>query len=48
MASEERHYLSNSPDTGKAPAEALEFARGAQAKMVDLKFTDLLGSWQHM
>jgi len=48
MASEEKHYLSNGPDTGTAPAEALEFGRSTQAKMVDLKFTDLLGSWQHM
>jgi glutamine synthetase len=48
MASEEKHYLSNGPDTGLAPSEALEFGRSTQAKMVDLKFTDLLGSWQHM
>ena len=48
MASEEKHYLSNGPDVGTAPAEALEFGRSTQAKMVDLKFTDLLGSWQHM
>src|SRR5438552_3669561 len=48
MASEEKHYLSNGPETGTAPAEALEFGRSTQAKMVDLKFTDLLGSWQHM
>src|SRR5947207_10722533 len=48
MASEEKHYLSNGPDAGTAPAEALEFGRSTQAKMVDLKFTDLLGSWQHM
>src|SRR5947207_10491052 len=48
MASEEKHYLSNGPDAGTAPAEALEWSRSTQAKMVDLKFTDLLGSWQHM
>jgi glutamine synthetase len=48
MASEEKHYLANGPDAGTAPAEALEFGRSTQAKMVDLKFTDLLGSWQHM
>jgi glutamine synthetase len=48
MASEEKHYLSNGPETGTAPAEALEFGRSTQAKMVDLKFTDLLGAWQHM
>ncbi len=27
---------------------ALEFARKHGAKMVDLKFTDLLGTWQHV
>src|SRR5205814_484658 len=48
MASEEKHYLSNGADTAAAPAEALEFGRSTQAKMVDLKFTDLLGAWQHM
>jgi glutamine synthetase len=48
MASEEKHYLSNGVETGRAPAEALEFGRSTRAKMVDLKFTDLLGSWQHM
>jgi len=48
MASEERHYLSNGSETGLAAAEALDFGRSTQAKMVDLKFTDLLGSWQHM
>jgi glutamine synthetase len=46
--SEERHYLANGAETGTAPAEALEWTRSTQAKMVDLKFTDLLGSWQHM
>src|SRR5437764_15344128 len=45
---EERHYLSSGPDIASAPAEALEFGRSTQAKMVDLKFTDLLGAWQHM
>jgi glutamine synthetase len=48
MASEEKHYVTTGPDAGTAPAEALEFGRSTQAKMVDLKFTDLLGSWQHM
>ena len=46
--SEEKHYLSNGAETATAPAEALEWTRSTQAKMVDLKFTDLLGSWQHM
>jgi glutamine synthetase len=47
--SEEKHYLSNGSDSGKhTPADALEFGRKANAKMVDLKFTDLLGTWQHV
>ena len=45
---EEKHYLTNGSETVPAPAEALEWSRSTQAKMVDLKFTDLLGSWQHM
>jgi glutamine synthetase len=48
MASEDKHYLANGAETAPAPAEALEWSRSTQAKMVDLKFTDLLGSWQHM
>jgi glutamine synthetase len=46
--SEEKHYLTNGSETVPAPAEAIEWSRGTQAKMVDLKFTDLLGTWQHM
>ena len=45
---DERMYVSNGADTDTAPKEALEWSRKAQAKLVDLKFTDLLGSWQHM
>ncbi len=29
------------------PKEFFEFAKQKKAKMVDLKFTDLLGTWQH-
>ena len=29
------------------PEEVLQFAKDNGAKMVDLKFTDLPGSWQH-
>ncbi|MDH7599507.1 MAG: glutamine synthetase beta-grasp domain-containing protein [Sedimentisphaerales bacterium] len=29
------------------PKEFFEFAKANGAKMVDLKFTDLLGTWQH-
>jgi glutamine synthetase len=47
--SEEKQYLSNGSDgAGTTPVDALEFARGSGAKIVDLKFTDLLGTWQHV
>jgi glutamine synthetase len=29
------------------PKEFFDFAKKNNAKMVDLKFTDLLGTWQH-
>ncbi|MDD5230662.1 MAG: glutamine synthetase, partial [Candidatus Marinimicrobia bacterium] len=29
------------------PSEFFEYAKQNYAKMVDLKFTDLLGTWQH-
>jgi len=48
MSSEEKQYLTNGTEVSAAPAEALEWSRSTQAKLVDLKFTDLLGSWQHM
>ena len=41
-----KHYLANG--TQPEAADALEWAVETQAKMVDLKFCDLLGSWQHM
>ena len=41
-----QHYLANG--TQPQAADALEWAVETQAKMVDLKFCDLLGSWQHM
>jgi glutamine synthetase len=43
-----KHYLANGGAEKPAPAEALEWAGQTQATMVDLKFCDLLGSWQHM
>jgi glutamine synthetase len=43
-ADETRHYLGDEA----APSTALEWGRDVEAKMVDLKFTDLLGAWQHM
>ncbi|HEY7198540.1 MAG TPA: type I glutamate--ammonia ligase [Gaiellaceae bacterium] len=42
----ERHYLANG--TKPEPEHALAWAVETKAKMVDLKFCDLLGSWQHM
>ncbi len=44
MTEDTRHYV----EPGAAPAEALEWATETQAQMVDLKFCDLLGQWQHM
>ena len=36
-----------SDDFPKTPADFFSFAKKHQAEMVDLKFVDLLGSWQH-
>jgi glutamine synthetase len=43
-----KHYLANGGMEKPAPAEAIEWAGQTQATMVDLKFCDLLGAWQHM
>jgi glutamine synthetase len=49
MAAEEaRHYLVNGSEDRPEPKETLEFAGRTQAQMVDLKFCDLLGTWQHV
>ncbi len=48
MEEQTKHYLANGGAEKPAPAEALEWAGQTQATMVDLKFCDLLGSWQHM
>ena len=45
---EERHYLANGGETLPDAREALEWASETRASMVDLKFCDLLGTWQHM
>jgi glutamine synthetase len=45
---EERHYLRNGGETLPDAREALEWATEARAAMVDLKFCDLLGTWQHV
>src|SRR2546430_13837691 len=39
-----RHYLEGEVE----PREALEWSRETRAAMVDLKFCDLLGTWQHV
>src|SRR6186997_3048481 len=49
MAAEEtKHYLANGQAAAPDAREALEWARETTAQMVDLKFCDLLGTWQHM
>src|SRR5262245_4405334 len=46
--SEEKNYLSGASDPSPAPGEALEWAAGVGARMVDLTFTAVLGTWQHV
>src|ERR687896_38526 len=45
---EERHYLMNGGETLPDARVALEWAGETRAAMVDLKFCDLLGTWQHV
>ena len=45
---ETRHYLTNGSKTAPEARHAIEWAGETRAQMVDLKFCDLLGSWQHM
>src|ERR687896_1608807 len=45
---EARHYLMNGGETLPDAREALEWAGETRAAMVDLKFCDLLGTWQHV
>ena len=45
---ESRHYLANGSKTATEARHAIEWAGETRAQMVDLKFCDLLGSWQHM
>jgi glutamine synthetase len=45
---EERHFLRNGGETLPDAREALEWATETRATMIDLKFCDLLGTWQHM
>jgi glutamine synthetase len=49
MAVEEtKHYLANGSAEKPLPKETLEWAGQTRAQMVDLKFCDLLGTWQHV
>jgi glutamine synthetase len=43
-----RHYLANGNETAPDAREAIEWAGETRAKLVDLKFCDLLGTWQHV
>src|SRR5881392_4184398 len=43
-----KHYLANGSKERPAAREALDWAGETRAQMVDLKFCDLLGTWQHM
>jgi glutamine synthetase len=43
-----RHYLMNGGETKPEARDALDWAQETRAKMVDLKFCDLLGTWQHV
>jgi glutamine synthetase len=43
-----KHYLENGGATKPDAREAIEWAGQTQATMVDLKFCDLLGTWQHV
>ena len=45
---EERHYLLNGGETLPGARQALEWASETHAVMIDLKFCDLLGTWQHV
>ena len=44
----ERHYLRNGSEALPDAREALAWATETRAAMVDLKFCDLLGTWQHV
>ena len=45
---ETKHYIANGAKEAPAAREAIEWAGQTQAQLVDLKFCDLLGRWQHM
>ena len=37
-----------SDDFPKTPKDFFDYAKKNQAEMVDVKFVDMLGSWQHL
>ena len=41
------NYLIFAGDTLMTPKEAVEFAKKNNARILDLKFMDFIGSWQH-
>jgi len=43
-----KHFLANGAGTEVEASHAIEWAGKTQAQMVDLKFCDLLGTWQHV
>ena len=45
---ESKHYLADGSQTLPDAREALEWAAETRVSMVDLKFCDLLGTWQHL
>src|SRR5512133_3924365 len=45
---ETKHYIRNGSEEAPAAREAIEWAGQTRAQLVDLKFCDLLGRWQHM
>ena len=45
---ETKHYIANGSEEAPAAKDAIEWAEQTQAQLVDLKFCDLLGRWQHM
>jgi glutamine synthetase len=42
------HYLANGAAAAPKPHHAIEWADASSVAMVDLKFCDLLGTWQHV
>src|SRR5688572_17858718 len=47
LGSGRRLAPSSQPKTAMTPKQFFDFAKKHKAEMVDLKFMDFLGSWQH-